>query len=103
MSSSFYLLNSERENIHTLHLMLELASLSPLSLCQSLSLTHTHQYTSVTHLISATKLATIFPHIPPENTSMLKLIHNNSARKSAYPHLLYHLNNLFALCQYKGN
>lgn len=102
MSSSFYLLNSERENIHTLHLMLELASLSP-PFTLSVSLSHTHQYTSVTHLISATKLATIFPHIPPENTSMLKLIHNNSAKKSAYPHLLYQLNNLFALCQYKGN
>lgn len=102
MSSSFYLLNSERENIHTLHLMLELASLSP-PFTQSVSLSHTHQYTSVTHLISATKLATIFPHIPPENTLMLKLIHNNSARKSAYPHLLYQLNNLFALSQYKGN
>ncbi len=101
MSSSFYLLNSERENIHTLLLMLE-----PTSLSLSLSThthTHTHQHTSVTHLISATKLATIFPHDPPENTLMLKLIQNNSARKSAYRHLLYQFNNFIALCLCKGN
>lgn len=64
---------------------------------------HTHTHTSVTHLISATKLATIFPHVPPENTFLLKLIQNNSVRESAYWHLLYQFNNFITLCLCKGN
>lgn len=63
MSSSFHLLNFERGNIHTLQLVLELTS-PPL--CQSLSHTYTRQYTSLTHSISAPKLAILFPHVPPD-------------------------------------
>lgn len=59
-----------------------------------LSLFHTHSSTPQWPILkSATTLATVVPHDPPENTLLLKLIQNNSVGKNAYWHLLYHCNN----------
>lgn len=70
---------------------------SSLNLFPSFSAFCLHTHSSSTPqwpiLKSATALATVVPHDPPENTLLLKLIQNNSVGKNAFWHLLHPCNN----------